>query len=255
MPVSETSIVIEGRVLACSTWGSGPPDIVLLHDGLGSISQWRGVPAELAERTGATVFAYERAGHGRSTPVPTGAWPADWLHREALVLAAVIDEVGAAAPLVVGHSDGGSIGLIHAAGGGRCSGVVALAAHSWVEPICSAAIAAMRTDPAPIIRGLARHHVVPEAVFEAWSGVWTSEEFAAWDIRPMLGDIECPALIVQGDADEYATQAQLDETAAAIGSNGTGQVVKGAGHILHHHAPGAVVALVAAFHDGLSAGD
>ena len=67
--------------ITTQTWGSGPPDIVMLHDGLGSITQWGDVPARIAADTGATVMAYDRPGHGRSEPVPDGPWPTEWLRQ------------------------------------------------------------------------------------------------------------------------------------------------------------------------------
>ena len=63
---------VEGARLRTATWGDGPASIVLLHDGLGSIGQWRDVPFAVHRSTGATVMAYERAGHGASTPAPSG---------------------------------------------------------------------------------------------------------------------------------------------------------------------------------------
>ena len=110
-----TRVEIEGRSLTTQRWGDGPAEIVVLHDGLGSIRQWRDLPAQMHATTGRTVLAYDRAGHGSSTPVPTGPWPADWLHTEAELLAQLLDEVAVAEPLLVGHSDGGSISLLTAA--------------------------------------------------------------------------------------------------------------------------------------------
>lgn len=244
-----TDIVSVGDArLRTAIWGSDVPSIVMLHDGLGSISQWRDVPSAVHERTGATVAAYERAGHGASTPVPTGPWPADWLHREAVVLGEFLDVLGIDDPVIIGHSDGGSISLIHAATGGRCRAVAAIAAHSWVEPICASSIREMRADTDRFVNGLERYHDAPAAIFEAWSGVWVSKEFATWDIRPLIGAIDCPALIAQGSADEYASDAQLTDTAAAIGANASFQRVDGGRHILHHQQPEAVVDLVATFH-------
>ncbi len=227
------------------TWGAGPPSIVLSHDGLGSIGQWRDVPERVHAATGQTVLAIDRAGHGASTPVPTGAWPADWLHREADVLADLLAAVGADEPLLVGHSDGASISLLAAAGGTACRGVVSLAAHTWVEDVCVSAIEGMRAQPARFVVGLGAFHEHPAAVFEAWSGVWTSDAFRRWDIRDRLGAIDVPVTVAQGAADEYATDAQVWETAAAIGSNASASLLAGLGHLLHFEAPDVVVDLIA----------
>jgi pimeloyl-ACP methyl ester carboxylesterase len=238
------TVHVAGCALTTATWGEGPPEVIVLHDGLGSIAQWRDVPAAIAEATGRTVLAYDRAGHGRSTPVPTGPWPADWLHREARVLGAVIDAVGAQRPALVGHSDGGSIAAIHAMDGGATGPIVLLAAHSWVERATYDAIAEMRRAPERIVRALARAHDAPDALFEAWSGVWTGEEFGRWDIRDRLGAIDVPVLVVQGEADEYATPHHAIATTEAIGANATCRLLPELGHLLHHQAADTVVRLV-----------
>lgn len=220
------------------------PPIVLLHDGLGSISLWRDVPNLVAAATGATVVAYERPSHGGSLPVAGGAWPADWLARQAELLGTLLDTVGFDVPVLIGHSDGGSIALIHAATRpARVSAVVALAPHSYVEQVCVDAITGMRAESEPIVAGLARHHDHPGEVFEAWSGGWVSREFAPWDIRPQLRAITVPTWIVQGDTDDYATDAMVHETVAAIGANAVGRIVGGVGHLIPRQSPETVVGL------------
>ncbi len=247
------TVVLDEAELATATWGEGPAEIVLLHDGLGSIDQWRDIPAALAKRTGRPVLAYDRPGHGRSTPVPDGPWPADWLHREAERLARFLDAVDVADPVLVGHSDGGSIALLHAVTVGRQAeqrglrGVVTLAAHSWVEQRCYDAIVGMRERRERFVTGLAPNHQAPDKIFEAWSGVWVSDEFRPWDIRPRLGAIDCPTLVAQGTLDEYATEAHATETAAAIGANATCRLLDGVGHLLHHQDPDLIVDVVAEF--------
>lgn len=242
------TVDVGGDRLTAATWGDGAPEIIMLHDGLGSIAQWRSVPAELARRTGRTVLAYDRAGHGDSTPTPHGAWPADWLHREAAVLSELIAALGATDPVLVGHSDGGSIAALHAATTASGRGALALlAAHSWVETVTVAEIARMRADRDRVVDGLARFHAHPAALFEAWSGVWVGEEFAHWDIRPQLGSIAMPTLVVQGTGDEFATDAQAHDTGRAIGANAECVLIPGLGHLLHHAAPDQVVELLARF--------
>ncbi len=244
-PVLER-IDVAGVSVDTATWGTGPAEIVMLHDGLGSITQWRGAPAGLAARTGATVMAYDRAGHGSSRPIPTGPWPADWLHREAGVLHELILRLGLENPFLVGLSDGGSIVLIHAADhpDGQ-SGVASFAAHSYVEPINVEVIEGMRADPDGLVGGLSRHHDDAVSIFEAWSGVWVGDDFRSWDIRPLLAAVEVPTLVAQGDADQYGTDAMAIDTAAAIGANARLELIPGVGHLVHHEAPDVFVEMAA----------
>ncbi len=244
-PVMRTVSVGDAH-LTTAIWGDGVPDIVLLHDGLGSITQWRSVPAAIAARTGRSVLAYDRAGHGASTPVPNGAHPADWMTREADRLDGILEAVDATHPLVVGHSDGGTIALLHAIAHRRESRILLLAAHSWVEPAAVSEIRRLRGNSAAVIAGLARHHDHPVELFEAWSGAWTSDAFASFDIRDALAAIAVPVHVVQGDADEFATDAQAVETAAAIGESARCSLLPGVRHLIHHDDPDLIVELVEA---------
>jgi len=230
-----------------AVWGDGPVGIVFAHEGLGSIGQWRDVPAATAAAAGCRVLAYNRAGHGSSTPVPTGPWPADWMHREAEVLAALIEAVADGPVRLVGHSDGGSIALLCAADRpDLVTDVVSLAAHSWVEAKCVDAIRALRADPDGLVAALGRYHAHPAATFEAWSGGWVGDEFQRWDIRARLAAVEAPTVVVQGDRDDYATEAMVHETVAAIGPNARGLIVPDCGHAIHRDHPQLVVDLAAA---------
>jgi len=248
------TIEIGNCTLRTATWGESVPEIIMLHDGLGSIPQWRSVPGEVARRTNMTVLAYERAGHGQSQPIPNGPWPTDWLHREAAVLGDLIAAVGARQPILVGHSDGGSAALIHTAQPACAAvAVLALAPHSWVEQVCLAEITGMRANAAKITMGLAPHHRAPHELFEAWSGVWVSDEFRSWDIRPELAAITVPTMIAQGADDTYASDEQAHSTARAIGASAWSEIVDGVGHIMHHDDAETVIGLITGFVEGQSA--
>ncbi|MGB3735218.1 MAG: alpha/beta hydrolase [Ilumatobacter sp.] len=232
--------------ITTQTWGDGPPDIVMLHDGLGSITQWGDVPARIAADTGATVMAYDRPGHGRSEPVPDGPWPTEWLRHNAELLDELLAQHGAEQPMLVGHSDGGSIALLHAARSAAerpVSAVLSIAAHTFVEPICSGAIIDMRAKSDRLVTGLGRNHLHPTELFAAWSGVWVSDEFQSWDVRSELSAITAPTIVAQGTDDEYATDAMVYDTVAAIGDNATAHFIAGRGHLVHYEDPDPVVAL------------
>ncbi len=236
--------------LDVATFGSGgDPRIVFVHDGLGSIRQWGDVPERAAGAAGLAVLAYNRSGHGTSLPVPRAAWPPDWMSREAIVLASVIERCAAPPVRLVGHSDGGTIALLCAlARPDLVSGIVTLAAHSWVERKCRDAIVALRRDPARLIAALARYHAHPAKLFEAWSGGWTSAGFAAWDIRPQLAGLGASGVdvvVVQGDRDEYATDEMATATAAAIGARAEAVLVADCRHAVHRDRPDLVVELAA----------
>src|SRR5690349_21986594 len=105
----EFEIVAEGHRLEAVRFGPETgPTLVLLHEGLGCVAQWRDWPARLAADTGRGVLAYSRSGYGRSEPV-TPPRPLTYMHDEAALLPAVLAAAGVERAILVGHSDGGSI--------------------------------------------------------------------------------------------------------------------------------------------------
>lgn len=183
--------------------------IVLLHDALGSIPQWRHFPARLAESCRREVIAYERKGHGQSSPL-TETREKDYLHREALEdLPALLEQLGIATPLLVGHSDGGSIALIYAAHHQPLK-IVSLAAHVIVEDVTLAGIRRALLEREDLTRRLRKYHgEKTETLFNAWTGTWLDPQFRDWDITGLLPDISCPVLAIQGRNDEYGSPEQV----------------------------------------------
>jgi pimeloyl-ACP methyl ester carboxylesterase len=213
----------------------GGPTIVLLHEGLGSISMWRDFPRQVAEVTGHEVLVYSRHGYGRSAPL-TAPRSLRFMHDEALiVLPELLDALEIRRPILLGHSDGGSIAIIHAGGSGReVAGLVLLAPHVMVEEISVASIAAARVAYAQgdLRARLARHHDDVDGAFRGWNDVWLLPEFRAWTIEEYLPRITCPVLAIQGEDDEYGTMEQVERIGRAIPD---AQILKlrGCGHSPH----------------------
>ena len=112
---------------------------MFLHEGLGSVALWREFPDRLARATGRRALVYSRAGHGQSD-LPDGDRTPRFMHEEALdVLPGLLEDAGIERPVLVGHSDGGSIALIHASQH-PVSALVLLAPHVFVEDITVASI-------------------------------------------------------------------------------------------------------------------
>jgi pimeloyl-ACP methyl ester carboxylesterase len=196
-----------------------PPAIVMLHEGLGSVSMWRDFPQRVADTTGHEVVVYSRQGYGRSSP-RRDPRPAGFMHDEALVvLPEVLDTLEIRRPILLGHSDGGSIALIHAGGsGGEVAGLVLMAPHVMVEDISIASIRAARTAYAEtdFRARLGRHHDDVDGAFRGWNDVWLDPAFRDWSIEQYLPRITCPVLAIQGDQDEYGTMEQVDRIGHAI---------------------------------------
>ncbi len=244
--------------IECRWVGQDPPGLaplVFLHEGLGSVSMWRDFPERLCAALGRRGFAYSRPGYGRSTPRPAGeAWGADFMHREALeVLPKVLQAAGIAAdgpaPWLVGHSDGGSIALIHAARfPDRVAGVIAIAPHILVEDICVRSIA----RAVDLHRGtdwgerLARHHDDPDGVFSGWSGIWLNPAFRDWTIEGELGTIRCPVLAIQGLDDDYGTLEQVRGIARRVPGAEVLEVAD-CGHSPHRDQADSLIAAVTSF--------
>lgn|SRR5574340_519563 len=195
------------------------PTLVFLHEGLGSVSMWRDFPAQVAQATGCRTIVYSRYGYGQSD-VLRQSHPVSYMHDEALqALPELRRELGIERPVLIGHSDGASIALIHA-GAGRwdMAGLVVMAPHVFVEDISVASIAAAkvayRTTDLP--RKLARYHRDVDKTFWGWNDVWLHLDFRAWNIEEYLDGIRCPVLAIQGTEDEYGTMAQVQAIAARV---------------------------------------
>ena len=241
--------------LECAWLGPAPgeaPSLVFLHDGLGSLGLWRDFPARLAERLGCGALVFGRAGHGGSQPAPLPRGTA-FMHEEArLELPPLLEQLDLREHALVGHSDGGSIALLHAALAPRpgLRAVVTLAAHVFCEPLTRDSIAAARAEfeAGPLRRRLERHHGPnTEALFQGWSGAWLAPEFERWDLRPELGAVRVPVLALQGADDEYGTARQLDGIAGSVGGPVHTELLPGCGHTPHRDRPDAVLARLETF--------
>ena len=228
----------------------GPGDrapMVLLHEGLGSAGLWRRFPAELHAATGRRVVAFSRYGHGRSDPPPRPRTPA-FFHEEALeVLPDVLAQLEAAAPILVGHSDGGSIALIHA-GHHPVTALVLMAPHVVVEDETVDAITETRRRyrEGDLRQRMARHHKDVDAAFWGWCDVWLDVDFRAWTLEPDAERVSAPALLIQGRDDPYGTLAQLDRIEARVRGPVQRLVVPG-GHSPHLEAPAEVLPAIRDF--------
>src|SRR5438093_2337943 len=97
---------------------SAKPPLVFLHEGLGSIRQWRDFPARVAAATGRRALVYDRYGYGQSDVLREARRAVRFMHDEALIaLPELLKKTGVENPVLVGHSDGASIALIHAGAG------------------------------------------------------------------------------------------------------------------------------------------
>jgi pimeloyl-ACP methyl ester carboxylesterase len=246
--VSGATIAVDGRrieVLDLAGDASLAP-VVLLHEGLGSVRLWRDFPEVVAAATGARVIAFSRFGHGDSDPPPRPRTPR-FMHEEAReVLPPLLAALDAREPLLLGHSDGASIALIHAAEH-PVRAVVAMAPHVFVEPMCLAEIRAVRDVYADGLRErMARHHRDPDAAFFGWNDVWLHPDFPAWSIGDVLGGIDCPLLLIQGEDDQYGTMAQLDAIERAV-AGPVERVHLRCRHAPHLEAPAETLEAVARF--------
>jgi pimeloyl-ACP methyl ester carboxylesterase len=230
------------------------PPLVFLHEGLGSARLWRDVPDRFAAATGRIAYVYSRYGYGDSDVWSEPRRP-DYMHQEALVvLPAVLGGLGVTRAVLVGHSDGGSIALIATgAGAVDASGLVLLAPHVFVEEVSVAGIAAARVayETTDLPDRLSRHHRDARATFFGWNDVWLSPEFRSWNIEEYVSGVRAPILCIQGDADQYGTQAQIDAIRARARTVET--LTLHCGHAPHLEQPNEVQAAVTAFVEQLGA--
>jgi len=237
------------------------PTLVFLHEGLGSAALWRDWPAQLCSRLGCAGLVYSRRGYGQSDAVPNVRGPSgssngqrsgrllpDYMHHEALtVLPELLQTLGIECPVLLGHSDGGTIALLHASQL-PVAGCIVMAPHVIVEDISVTAISAAKDayENGPLRQRLAPFHADVDCAFWQWNDVWLSEAFRSFDIRQELAGISAPLLAIQGETDPYGTLAQIDDIARVV-PHARLLKLPNCGHSPHRDQPEAVAQAVQAF--------
>ena len=215
--------------------GENKPTIVFLHEGLGSIELWKDFPQMVMQATGLNILLYERQGHGQSEALNTPR-PLNYLEVEALeYLPVLLEQLGIQEPILLGHSDGGTIALLYAAQY-PVKLLITAAAHVLVEDITVKGIqdvVAYYQQGKMLPKLMAYHGEKAAALFAAWADTWLHPEFRNWNVAACLSDINCPALLLQGKEDEYATDEHLNLIVDGIGANARGLLIDGCGHSPH----------------------
>jgi len=234
-------IEIDGKRLE-TAWHGPPPDealtLVFLHEGLGCVEMWKEFPAELAAATGCGALVFSRLGYGRSDPCDLPR-PIEFMHHEGLeILPKVLEAARIEKCILIGHSDGGSIGLIFAGGtpAKALKGLITLAAHVFCEDLTIESIRAARERylNSDLKQKLAKYHGRNvECAFRGWNDVWLHPDFENWNIEQFLPKIKVPLLAIQGEDDPYGTPAQIESLVNQTGGQATSLMISNCSHRPH----------------------
>lgn len=255
--VEHTSkIEIQGCTLEYQWLGPSPsaqaPTLVFLHEGLGCVQMWRDFPRQLTAVTGLGALNYSRVGYGRSDAAVLPR-RCDYMHDEAQqALPQVLDAFNIESAILVGHSDGGSIALIHAGSesGTRVKALILLAPHVFVEALSIASIseAAKLYRSTDLPERLARYHGESvDQTFWGWNDIWLHQDFRQWNIEHYLPRVTVPVLLLQGENDQYGTPAQLQAIESGVRGPTERHLFSDCAHSVHREQLEATLSACSAF--------
>lgn len=211
----------------------GETPIVFLHDAIGSVSIWGSFPMKVHEATQQPVLVFDRLGYGKSDADPR-VRTTDYLQYEAEVrMPELFEKLGIIAPILIGHSDGGSIALVYASKF-ETKAVFSMAAHIYEEELTRQGIINFTTQKEfDLIQSkLEKHHgLKTEKLISAWRDTWLTQEYRSWNIESYLPKISCPVFAIQGENDEYATAQHLHDIQKGIGENSRIKFIENCGHV------------------------
>ncbi|MEI7637512.1 MAG: alpha/beta hydrolase [Syntrophus sp. (in: bacteria)] len=218
----------------------GSPHLVFLHEGLGSVGQWKDFPLSLCKRTKLPALVFDRWGYGKSEPC-NEIMNVGYLHAEALTsLPQVLAHFRIHRSILIGHSDGGSIALMFAAvHPEKVCCLMTEAAHVFVEDVTLEGIreAVQFYEDTDLRERLAKYHSEKtDLVFKRWSETWLAPSFREWNIENYLSKVNCPVLAIQGKDDPYGTPAQVEAIVRQVSGPSSGLIVPECGHIPHFQA-------------------
>jgi pimeloyl-ACP methyl ester carboxylesterase len=239
--------------------GEGPTELVAVHGWQNDASAWRPFVDRLPlDRVRATIV--DLPGCGASEPTPT--WERSTIDELATDLGTVLDQLGLAAPVLVGHSLGGGIGLALALRRPERLARLVLAgpvSTTGLDVVDDAAFAGL-LDPTPeqrraLVRA-AFHRSPGDDVLAALERVTAAAhrhhvEGAARSMRTFrvqdeLAGLRPRALLVAGDRDRHGPIDHHLATWAAMPRAGL-QVFHDVGHVPFWEVPDAFAEVVLRF--------
>lgn len=236
------------------------PTLVFLHEALGSMRLWRDFPARLTG-TGCGLLIFSRIGHGWSSPLPRGRdgfvdISRDYLTHEARhFLPELFARLEIRKPIIIGHGDGATIGLIYASFyPENISGLVLESPFVMHEANRTKSIkrAGKAFHSGALRNDLAQHHADPDGLFMRWYGTWMHPDFGNWSIIPDLARIRAPILALQGDKDPYGSFAQVTTIRDHIHSYSDIVGIRDCGYVPHSQMPEMVATKIKAFLEKIS---
>jgi len=190
------------------------PWIIMLHQGLGSIAQWKSFPDKLFKAINLPIMLYERIGYGETGTIQNSL-PENFLQIESYeILPELIKKANIKKHYLVGHSDGATISLLYASKQPpSLLGVTAIASHVIVEKITKQGIQKLISDYNKGILSffLRKYHFEKtELLFRRWTQFWLTEPLVSWNMLNELKNINVPLLLIQGTNDEFGSLKQFE---------------------------------------------
>lgn len=254
-------IEVDGRTAYYESCGQGEP-ILLLHTAARDCRQWHGVMRELGSEY--RLIAPDLPGHGKSWPLAGNRCLesveaiADWIW-------AFARSLGLERPAVMGCSVGGNLALLLAAQHPEVRAAIALQGAAYTPTFTDAALDMMTHPQVSLMHAnmdfsmslVGSAATEAARAFSEWSVLSIIPRaqqadlraYAHCDIRPLLGQIRCPVLILRGTEDWLVPQAMVEAT--RDGLTGAARVemkpLPGLGHFPHLEDPPQVARLARTF--------
>jgi pimeloyl-ACP methyl ester carboxylesterase len=190
-------------------------------------------------------------GYGKSGPFENPVRDIHYLEPEAALLHQLLVAHNIENAILFGHSDGGSIALLTAAlFPERIHALITEGAHVFVEEETLAGIRAAQEayGTTDLPQRLAKYHGAhTDALVKAWTETWLAPTFRDWNLTAFLPKITCPALIIQGEDDEFGTPAQVEAIVEGCSGPAQAWLIPGVQHNPHKEVPEEVMAHVFSF--------
>jgi len=255
--------------------GAGPV-LLLLHGTGGATHSWRDLAPLLAERF--TLVAPDLPGHGFTTGRPVGGLAMPAIAR---AVGDLLQTLGLAPDLLVGHSAGAAIALrMLLDGHARPRAVVglnpalmpfpglaaklfpALARMLFINPFAPHVVAGLVRGPGDAARYLQRAtgSRIDAAAVGYYRRLFSTSDhvagaltmMASWELDALARDlprVSVPSLLIHGSADAAIPLSSVNDAAALIPDCRI-EVLPALGHLAHEERPADVAALISGFAAG-----